>query len=66
MARGPSTFKQRDVTAACKAVIAAGFEVARVKVGKDGSIEIATGKAETISEKPEINGSDNNPWNTVA
>jgi hypothetical protein len=44
MARGPSTFKQRDVTAAVKAVVAAGVEVARVEVGNDGRIIVVTGK----------------------
>ncbi len=42
MSRGPSTF--RRVTAAVKAVVAAGVEVARVEVGKD-TIVIVTGKA---------------------
>ena len=45
MARGPLTFKQRDVTAAVKAVIAAGAEVSRVEVGKDGKIAVITTKA---------------------
>ena len=38
MPRGPSTFKQRDVTAAIKAVEAAGHVVARVEIGRDGRI----------------------------
>jgi len=42
MARGPLTFKQRDVTAAVKAVIAAGADVSRVEVGKDGKIVVVT------------------------
>ena len=38
MARGPLTFKQRDLTAAVKAVAAAGFEIARVRVSRAGDI----------------------------
>lgn len=46
MSRGPSTFRQRDVTAAVKAITAAGIEVARVEIGKDGKIVVFTGKPE--------------------
>jgi hypothetical protein len=38
MSRGPQTFRQRDLCAAIKAAKAAGCEVARVEVGKDGRI----------------------------
>src|SRR5262245_15445903 len=38
MSRGPQTFRQRDLTAALKAARAAGCEVSRVEVGKDGRI----------------------------
>jgi hypothetical protein len=44
MPRRPCSFKQRDVTAAVKAVEAAGKEVARVEIGKDGKIVIIAGK----------------------
>ena len=44
MPRKPCSFRQRDVTAAVKAVVAAGVEVARVKIDKNGAIEIDTGK----------------------
>jgi hypothetical protein len=42
MARGPTTFRQRDATALIKAVRAAGLNVARVEVGKDGKIAVFT------------------------
>jgi len=43
MSRGPSTFRQRDLTAAVKAVVAAGQSVARVEVDKAGRISIIIG-----------------------
>jgi hypothetical protein len=44
MSRGPATFRQRDLTAAVKAIVAAGCEVARVEIGRDGKIIVVTGK----------------------
>jgi hypothetical protein len=43
MSRRPSTFRQRDLTRAVKAVIASGLRVAGVKVNAQGEIEIVTG-----------------------
>jgi hypothetical protein len=43
MSRGPATFRQRDLTAAVKAMRAAGCEVVRVEIGKDGKIIVVTG-----------------------
>ena len=43
MARAPSTFRQRDVTRAVKAVIAAGLRVSGVKVSVHGDVEVVTG-----------------------
>lgn len=41
MARVRLTFRQRDVTAAIKAVERAGHKVARVEIGQDGRIVVA-------------------------
>ena len=43
MSRGRCTFRQRDLTRAVKAVIAAGLQVAGVKVSAQGDIEVVTG-----------------------
>jgi hypothetical protein len=51
MSRGPCTFKQSDVTKAVKAVVAAGVDVARVEVGKDGRIVVIAGKPSPDKEK---------------
>jgi len=40
MSRGPSTFRQRDVKAAIKAVADAGYQVARVEIDRDGKIVV--------------------------
>jgi len=36
MARSPSRFRQRDITRAVKGVVAAGVDVMRVEVDRDG------------------------------
>jgi hypothetical protein len=43
--RRPSIFKQRDLTRALRAVVAAGIGIARVEVGKDGKIVVVTDKS---------------------
>jgi hypothetical protein len=43
MARGPATFRQRDLAAAIKAVLAAGRDVVRVEIDKTGKIVVWTG-----------------------
>ncbi len=49
--RGPCTFKQRDATAAVKAVAKAGLEVTGVKISPDGSIVVSVGRgAEPVAD----------------
>ena len=60
MARGQSTFKRRDLTAAVKAVVAAGCEVARVVIEKNGKIVVVTGKPQEGE-----GGEGGNPWDTI-
>jgi hypothetical protein len=49
MARGRCTFKQTDATRAARAVIAAGLEVQRVEIDRDGKIIVVTEKSETTA-----------------
>jgi hypothetical protein len=58
--RRPSIFKKTDVTRATRAVLAAGLEIARVEVGKDGSIVVVPGKPSEGSH-----GEASNPWDEV-
>ena len=44
MSRAPQTFRQRDVTRAVKAVVAAGLDISRVEIDKQGSIIVVPGK----------------------
>jgi len=45
MSRRPCTFRQRDVTKAVRAVVAAGTPVARVEIDPAGRIVIVAGSA---------------------
>ena len=51
MSRVPSTFRQRDLTAAVKAMIAAGQKVTRVEVDKDGRIVVMIADPDAASGK---------------
>jgi hypothetical protein len=60
--RGPSRFKLRDITRATKAVRAAGLEIARVEVAKDGSIVVVPGKP----TEPQDTSGETNEWDDAA
>jgi hypothetical protein len=64
MARGRLTFRERDVTAAIRAVEKTGHKVARVSIGQDGSIvvELAPPVGSATAPSPEH---DPNPWDEV-
>jgi hypothetical protein len=52
MSRGPTTFRQRDVSAAMKAATDAGYAVVRVEIDKTGKIILVTSKAgNTVEEE---------------
>jgi len=51
--RRPCTFKQRDVTAAVKAVVKAGVEITGVKIAPDGNILVSVGCASQPMPKDE-------------
>jgi hypothetical protein len=62
MTRGICTFRQRDVTAAVKAVVAAGVAIARVEVDKIGKIVIIAGRPNDIAEAP----GGGNEWDSIS
>jgi len=62
MSRRPATFRQRDLTAAIKGVVAAGCAVARVEVSKDGKIIVVVVSKELVSN----NANDSpNEWDDL-
>jgi len=58
MARGPCTFKQQDVTRALRATAAAGIEVRRVEIDKDGKIVLVTGKSAVLESSVQEGSND--------
>ena len=62
MARGPHTFRQQDVTRALRATVAAGIEVRRIEIDKEGKIVVVAGKPPETSHD---GGDQRNEWDTV-
>jgi hypothetical protein len=62
MARTPSTFRQQDVTKAVKAMVAAGVDLARIRVeiSKTGSITVTANASEDRGDNTE-----GNEWDSV-
>jgi hypothetical protein len=58
VARGHCTFRQRDIKAAIKAVIAAGVGVARVEIGNDGRIVVIASSVGAMPSTPDRNDLD--------
>ena len=61
MSRGPSTFRQQDVTRVLRATAAAGIEVERVEIGRDGKIVVFAGTA----KEPADNVKEGNEWDAI-
>jgi hypothetical protein len=61
MARGPLLFRQRDVTAAVKALVQAGQTVYRVEIGKDGRIILDLTPPVGSEKAPD----PPNPWDRI-
>jgi len=61
MARGPCTFRQQDVTRALRATLAAGIEVQRIEIDKDGKIVVVTGKP----QEPRDKSTGSNEWDRI-
>jgi hypothetical protein len=59
MPRRPCTFRQQDVTRALRAIAAAGAEVRRVEIDKEGKIIVVTGKP---SPSCKLDGEGPNDW----
>jgi hypothetical protein len=58
VARGRCTFRQQDATRAARAALAAGLEVQRIEIDRDGKITVVTGRAATNGE----HGTDLDKW----
>jgi hypothetical protein len=57
--RRPCLFKERDVTRAAKAIRAAGLDIERVEITKDGAIIVFPGKQEQVAGE---GGEERNEW----
>jgi hypothetical protein len=60
MSRGAQTFKQIDVTKALKGAVAAGVDVKRVEIDREGKIVIVAGRPEAAAST-----TSDNEWDYV-
>jgi hypothetical protein len=59
--RRPLIFKKTDLTRALKGVLAAGMEIGRIEISKEGVIVMVTGKP----EEPPDASAEENEWDSV-
>lgn len=62
MTRRPCTFRQNDLTRALKGALAAGIEISRFEIEKDGKIVVVPGKP---IEAPGNEKTERNEWDEV-
>ena len=60
MAKGPSTFRQHDVMKAIKGAAAAGVNIARIEIARDGRIVIIA-----AAEAALVGPVEENQWDRV-
>jgi hypothetical protein len=58
MSRGPTTFRQSDLTRAIRGARNAGVQVSRAEIGKDGKIIIVVGEASNVSSNAQLTPDD--------
>jgi hypothetical protein len=63
MSKGPAKFQQADLSRAVKGMVAAGADMARlrVRIDKAGTIEITVREGEAAGTDPDAD----NPWDEV-
>jgi hypothetical protein len=62
MGKAACTFRQRDVTAAIKAAVAAGVAIARIEIDRGGKIAIIPGRPNDMAEA--LGGG--NEWDSIS
>jgi hypothetical protein len=61
VARGALTFRQKDLTRALRATVAAGIAVERIEIEKDGKITVVA----RMPDSDLASGDQHNEWDTV-
>ena len=62
MSRRPCIFRQTELTRALKGALAAGIEIQRVEIGRDGKIVLFAGKPPKVPCERE---DQRNEWDTL-